>query len=113
MWLPHSFGALLTSYSCHGGLIATILDESLGRCAISKFSSGSGVTANLELSYLAPVLTNSFYVVRAVHVEEGSTDRKGFVSGRVEGLDGRVHVEAKALFVAPKAVKLAPLREGF
>lgn len=98
---------------CHGGLIATILDESLGRCAISKFPTRTGVTANLELSYKAPVLTNSFYVVRTLPVDEGRTDRKSFARATVEGLDGRVLVEAKALFVLPKNVTLRGLGEEF
>jgi acyl-coenzyme A thioesterase PaaI-like protein len=83
----------------HGGLIATILDESLGRCAISTFPEKTGVTANLELNYRAPTVTNDFYVIRAMPVASGSTDRKRWVSGRLETVNGRVCVDAKGLFV--------------
>ncbi|CZR51626.1 related to thioesterase family protein [Phialocephala subalpina] len=85
----------------HGGVIATIFDESLGRCAIRQFPAKTGVTANLELNYLKPVVTNSFYVIRAVP-DQGATDTKCWVSARLETLEGRVCVEAKALFVVPK-----------
>jgi hypothetical protein len=81
------------------------MDENLGRCALRQFPSNTGVTANLELNYLKPVVTNSFYVVRAVP-EKGFTERKGWVTGRLETMDGRVCVEAKGLFVVPKGMKL-------
>ena len=44
----------------HGGVTATIMDEILGRCAIKQFPAQTGVTANLELNYLKPIVTNSF-----------------------------------------------------
>ncbi|KUJ23424.1 uncharacterized protein LY89DRAFT_680180 [Mollisia scopiformis] len=86
----------------HGGVIATVMDESLGRCAIRRFKEKTGVTANLELDYLKPVVTNSFYVVRATPRVEGEAERKCWVTARLETLEGRVCVEAKALFVVPK-----------
>jgi acyl-coenzyme A thioesterase PaaI-like protein len=89
----------------HGGVTATVLDESLGRAAIQQFPSKTGVTANLEMNYLRPVITNNFYVIRAMPQKEGSTDYKQFVSGRLETLDGNVCVEAKGLFVVPKKYK--------
>ena len=96
----------------HGGVTATIMDEILGRCAVRQFPAKTGVTANLELNYLKPVVTNSFYVIRAVP-EKGFTERKGWVSGRLETLDGRVCVEAKGLFVVPKGLKLPSLGDNF
>lgn len=87
----------------HGGVIATVMDESLGRCAIRRFPGRSGVTANLELNYLKPVVTNSFYIIRAVPEErKGGEERKCWVSARLETVDGVVCVESKALFVVPK-----------
>lgn len=95
----------------HGGCSATILDENLGRCAIKALGK-SAVTANLEIDYLKPVLANSWVVVRSapeVGAKEG--ERKKWVSGRIEGIDGRILVEAKALFVVPKGLNL-PSLEG-
>ncbi|KAI1079583.1 hypothetical protein F5B20DRAFT_581038 [Whalleya microplaca] len=108
----------------HGGALATVLDESLGRCAILRFPARTGVTARLELAYRAPALTNEFYVVRARPVvsEEDEvvgrdgvrrSERKLWVQGTLENDGGRVCVEAKALFVVPKGVKLKPLVEEF
>ena len=86
----------------HGGVTATILDEALGTCAILKFPAKTGVTANLEINYLKPVVTNSFYILRAMPVKEGGRDDKIWVSGRLETLEGRICVEAKGLFVVPR-----------
>lgn len=105
----------------HGGVIATVLDESMGRCAIARFPAQTGMTAKLEFNYRAPALTNAFYVVRAWPVAEGSTERKSFVGGRLETVDGKICVEATGLFVLPKTVprtalkpiELKNLNEGF
>lgn len=120
------FGAALAGWPgvVHGGALATVLDESLGRCAILKFPSRTGVTANLELQYRAPTLTNAFYVIRSTPVVSGDDDvvgrdgvrkgdRKLWVRGTLETEKGRVAVEAKALFVVPKAYKLRPLVQDF
>ncbi|RYP69971.1 hypothetical protein DL771_005762 [Monosporascus sp. 5C6A] len=97
----------------HGGCLATVLDESLARCAILRFPSRTGVTATLELTYKAPTRTEAFYVVRARpasgEAAPGKSDRKAWVEGSVETLDGRTCVLARALFVVPKGIKLAPL----
>jgi acyl-coenzyme A thioesterase PaaI-like protein len=97
----------------HGGLIATVLDESLGRCAIQKLERKTGVTANLEIKYLLPTVTNGFWVIRCLPVVEGSMNRKSFVKATLESLEGKVHVEAKGLFVVPKGIKLRELGDGF
>ncbi|KAK6860285.1 hypothetical protein PG995_003921 [Apiospora arundinis] len=107
----------------HGGALATVLDETLGRCAILRFPSRTGVTARLELNYKKPTVTNAFYTVRTRPVveEDGKgepllgkdgqrkSDRKLWVHGHVEAENGRVCVEARALFVVPKGITLAPL----
>ncbi|KAH8662288.1 HotDog domain-containing protein [Xylariales sp. PMI_506] len=101
----------------HGGALATVLDESLGRCAIMRFPARTGVTARLELAYRKPTVTNTFYAVRVrpvideadeVVAKDGSrkSDRKLWVQGSVETLDGKVCVDAKALFVVPKGTKV-------
>ncbi|KAI0897308.1 HotDog domain-containing protein [Annulohypoxylon nitens] len=102
----------------HGGALATLLDESLGRCAILRFPARTGVTARLELQYRQPTLTSGFYVIRARPMEDErdsaeKRERKLWVEGTLETMDGKTCVEAKALFVVPKGVKLKPLVEGF
>lgn len=98
------FGGALAGWPgvTHGGAIATVMDERLGLCAINLFPSlQNGVTANLQLDYLRPSVTNQFYVIRAIP-QEGATEKKIWVTGRLETVDGRVCVEAKALYVVPK-----------
>ncbi|KAI1291270.1 HotDog domain-containing protein [Xylaria venustula] len=120
------FGAAVAGFPgvVHGGALATVLDESLGRCAIFRFPSRTGVTANLEMQYRAPTLTNNFYVIRAVPVASPDDDlvgpdgvrkgdRKLWVRATLETEKGKVAVEAKGLFVVPKSYKLRPLVEGF
>ncbi|KAI1101198.1 HotDog domain-containing protein [Jackrogersella minutella] len=102
----------------HGGALATVLDESLGRCAILRFPSRTGVTARLEMTYRRPTLTAAYYVVRTRPIvndddDVAKRDRKLWVEGTLETVDGKVCVEAKALFVVPKGVNLKPLVEGF
>ncbi|KAG9232404.1 HotDog domain-containing protein [Amylocarpus encephaloides] len=96
----------------HGGVLATVLDEVLGRCALRRFPQKTGVTANLDINYLKPTL-GGFHVIRAVPVAEGFTDRKGWVSGRIERMNGQVTVEAKGLFVVPKQFSLKAIQENF
>ncbi|OAT03524.1 thioesterase [Blastomyces gilchristii SLH14081] len=95
----------------HGGLLATILDESLARCCFPALPNGIGVTANLNIDYRSPAPAGSFFVVRAETVKvEG---RKAWVEGRIETLpdEGRepvVVAEAKALFIEPKNAASLP-----
>ncbi|KAI2779839.1 HotDog domain-containing protein [Daldinia loculata] len=102
----------------HGGALATLLDESLVRCAVLLFPARTGVTARLELQYRAPTLTSAFYIIRTrPMIREGEdpskSDRKMWVEGTLETLHGKICVEAKALAVVPKGVKLKPLVEEF
>ncbi|RAK97055.1 PaaI family thioesterase [Aspergillus ibericus CBS 121593] len=89
----------------HGGLLATLLDEAMGRCCFPALPNKVGVTANLNLDYRKPAMAGNYAVLRAETVKvEG---RKAWVEGRIETLpeDGQepvVLVEAKALFIEPK-----------
>ncbi|KAI1187341.1 hypothetical protein F5B17DRAFT_400306 [Nemania serpens] len=116
------FGPALAGWPgvVHGGALATLLDESMGRCALLKFPSRTGVTANLELQYRAPTLTNAFYVIRSTplasedddHVGKDGvrkSDRKLWVRATLETEKGKVAVEATALFVVPRGYTLRPL----
>ncbi|KIJ56352.1 hypothetical protein M422DRAFT_219492 [Sphaerobolus stellatus SS14] len=86
----------------HGGLLATLLDEGLGRVAILNFPSRVGVTANLNLDFRAPTKADQFIVMKTKLIERKG--RKAIVQGQIEDLDGNVLVEAKALFIEPKLV---------
>ncbi|KAI0696595.1 Thioesterase/thiol ester dehydrase-isomerase [Cytidiella melzeri] len=88
----------------HGGMLATLLDESLGRIALLNLPDKVGVTAKLSLNYRAPTRANQFVVIKT-HVDE-QEGRKVKVSGRIEDLDGNTLVEAQALFVQPRYAKM-------
>ncbi|KAJ7932858.1 HotDog domain-containing protein [Mycena leptocephala] len=88
----------------HGGLMATLLDEALGRNAIINLPEKVGVTATLSLRYKAPTRADQFVVMKTELVE--LKGRKALVAGRVEALDGTLLVEAEALFVQPRYAKL-------
>lgn len=95
----------------HGGVLATLLDESLARSAFLRFGEGvMGVTANLNVNYKAPSLAHQFLVVKTEVLEH--TDRKARVKGTVQTAHGKVLVEAESLFVVPKGYALKKL-EGF
>ncbi|RAH66788.1 PaaI family thioesterase [Aspergillus aculeatinus CBS 121060] len=97
----------------HGGALGTIIDEHLGRVAIRNLPQRTGVTANLELQYRAPVFSNNFYTFHATLDQERSTERKAFVRGEVRDMVGKLCVEASALFVVPKNYKLREDGERF
>ncbi|KAG8216710.1 HotDog domain-containing protein [Butyriboletus roseoflavus] len=88
----------------HGGLLATLLDESLARTAIYNLPDKIGVTAKLSISYRAPTFADQFIVIKVRLVEKNG--RKVSVSGRVEDLKGNLLVEANAMFVQPKYSKM-------
>lgn len=102
----------------HGGLLATILDEGLGRCCFPVLPNGIGVTASLSIDYRKPVTADNYIVLRAATVKHEG--RKAWVEGRIETLpegdeEPVVLVEAKGLFIEPKyaAVSHTLLLESF
>ncbi|KAG6917264.1 hypothetical protein DXG01_003211 [Tephrocybe rancida] len=88
----------------HGGMLATLLDETLARTAIASLPDKVGVTAQLNLTYRAPTRADQFVVMRTFLGEVRG--RKVTVTGRVEDLDGNLLVEASATFVQPRYAKL-------
>jgi len=76
----------------HGGLLATLLDETLARTALSNLPEKIGVTAKLSLDYRAPTRADQFIVIKTTLTK--AKGRKAEVSGRVETLDGTLLVEA-------------------
>ncbi|KAK2795898.1 hypothetical protein FQN50_009676 [Emmonsiellopsis sp. PD_5] len=105
------FGDALTGWprTTHGGAIATVLDESLGRVAIRTFPARTGVTANLNIDYRKSVHARQFYTVTVEYDDENSTERKGVVRGEVRDINGTLCAEATGLFVVPKKFTLRSL----
>lgn len=82
----------------HGGVSAMVLDQALGMAAAA--SGTPGMTATLELRYRRPTPLGVPLVVEARFSRvEG---RKIYASGHITGPDGRVTVEATAMFIMPE-----------
>ncbi|KAF8754480.1 Thioesterase superfamily [Rhizoctonia solani] len=75
----------------HGGLLATLLDETLARNALLNLPAKVGVTANLSVNYRAPARADQFIVIHT-HLDK--------VNGR------KATVSVLALFVQPKYAHL-------
>lgn len=97
----------------HGGALGTVIDENLGRVAIRHFPARTGVTANLNLNYRAPVYSDNFYTLHTTLDQERSTDRKAYAKCEVRDMAGRLCVEASGLFVVPKKLQLAKVGDHF
>lgn len=97
----------------HGGLLATVLDESLGRVAIRSVPARTGVTAHLNIDYRKHVSSGEFYTIHTRLDTERSTDRKAYVSGEVRSLMGQLCCESDALFVVPKKLGLRQIGDRF
>lgn len=89
----------------HGGLLATILDESLARCCFTALPNKVGMTANLNINYRKPAPAGTCVVIRAkVNKVVG---RKAWVEGCVQTLpiaheEPVVLAEASGLFIEPR-----------
>ncbi|KAI9507693.1 mitochondrial protein [Russula earlei] len=88
----------------HGGLLATLLDESLARTAMQNLPDKVAVTANLDINYRAPTRADQFIVFRVRLLE--AKGRKARVSATIEDLDGKILIEASGVFVQPRYAKL-------
>ena len=79
----------------HGGIIATLLDEAMGK--VCRFREVRAVTAELTVEYLKPVNVQSEIVV-----EGRETERKGrnlFMTGEIRNGAGEVLARGKGRFV--------------
>ncbi|ORX92776.1 Thioesterase/thiol ester dehydrase-isomerase, partial [Basidiobolus meristosporus CBS 931.73] len=85
----------------HGGMLASLLDDTLGRTIIPNLPGSVGFTANLSINYRRPTFADDFVVIKTeVEKVEG---RKGFVKGHVEDTKDNVLVDSQALFISPKS----------
>src|SRR5258707_286235 len=79
----------------HGGVIATLLDEAMGK--VCRFREVRAVTAELTVEYLKPI-----NVQNEIIVEGRETEMKGrniFMSGEIRDTAGLVLAKGKARFV--------------
>jgi len=132
-----AFGSGTTGWPnvVHGGALATVCDEALGRVAIRSAAKKTGVTATLGLKYLDKCAPGQWYVLHAgLDQSKENSERKFWVKGylgccndegplledlnlKTVGPKGtekvHVHLTTEALFVVPKSVELSPIAEDF
>ncbi len=79
----------------HGGIIATILDEVMGK--VSRFHGIQAVTAELNVDYLRPVPVDTDLVVEGYEVKRDG--RNLHVVGEIRNASGMVLARSRARFV--------------
>lgn len=87
----------------HGGLLATVLDETLARTSFFNLPNQVGVTARLEIDYRKPVKADQVIVVETKLIE--AKGRKVTVEGVMRNLAGETLVESRAIFVEPRLIR--------
>ncbi|KAK2880168.1 hypothetical protein FQN49_000515 [Arthroderma sp. PD_2] len=97
----------------HGGAIAAIFDENMGRLALENLPERTGVTANLDIAYKAPLGPGQYISVEAKYSQTLSSERKAVVEAVIRDQLGMVCSEATALFVYPKKLKLETIGKRF
>lgn len=80
----------------HGGIIATVLDEALGK--VNRFRDVRAVTAELQIEYLRPIRVDEEIVVEASEVE--CNGRHLLHRGEIRNAGGEVLARARGRFVA-------------
>ena len=79
----------------HGGIIALLLDEAMGKAA--RFHSEHAVTAELRIEYKRPIPTDSEIVVEGfVTRREG---RQLYHEGEIRDVDGKLLARGEGRFV--------------
>lgn len=97
----------------HGGALATVIDENLGRVAIRHLPERTGVTANMQINYRAPVFSGNFYSFHAAIDTERTTERKAYATVEVRDPTGKLCAEGSGLFVVPKQYQLRKVGDRF
>jgi uncharacterized protein (TIGR00369 family) len=87
----------------HGGIIATVLDEVMGK--VCRFRGVRAVTAELTIEYLKPVLVDVDLVVEGYEVD--MTGRNLFLAGEIRDVSGKVLARGKGRFVIIDAQRRA------
>jgi uncharacterized protein (TIGR00369 family) len=80
----------------HGGIIATVLDEAMGK--VNRFSDVVAVTAELNVEYLRPIRVDEEIVVEAFQVERNGREFRH--EGEIRSAAGKLLARGKGRFVA-------------
>ncbi len=88
---------------CHGGIIATILDDAMGK--LNKLRQVTAVTAQMKIDYLRPVPLNK--PLRVDSRELRVRGRRHYNMAEILNEDGAVLARSRGLFVAIDPKRLA------
>jgi uncharacterized protein (TIGR00369 family) len=94
---------------CHGGIIATILDEAMGK--VNKLRDVIAMTAQMKIDYLRPVPLNK--PLRVESREISVRGRKHVNEGEILNQKGQVLARSEGLFIAIDPARLAKLAEKY
>jgi uncharacterized protein (TIGR00369 family) len=81
---------------CHGGIIATVLDEAMGK--VNKLRQVIAVTSKMTVNYLKPVPLNQ--PLRVESREEGVRGRRHTNVAEILNQKGEVLARSRGLFIA-------------
>jgi uncharacterized protein (TIGR00369 family) len=79
----------------HGGIIATLLDEAMGK--VNRFRGLRAVTAELNIEYLRPVRVDEEFVIEAREVD--MKGRNIYHTGEIRSTKGDVLARGRGRFV--------------
>jgi uncharacterized protein (TIGR00369 family) len=79
----------------HGGIIATLLDEVMGK--VCRFREVRAVTAELNVQYLKPIKVNEEIIVEGFEADQKG--RNLFLVGEIRNNDGAVLAKGTGRFV--------------
>jgi len=79
----------------HGGIIATVLDEVMGK--VCRFRNARAVTAELTVEYLKPVPIDADLEIEGKEIEMNG--RNIHIAGEIRNPDGQVLARARGRFV--------------
>lgn len=83
----------------HGGILATILDETFRKTVGLETTTASIVTKDLELSYRFPTIANRFVVIRSKVAME--PNNQYLVTGTISSSSDKLLVKGRAHFDVP------------
>jgi uncharacterized protein (TIGR00369 family) len=92
----------------HGGIIATILDEAMGK--VNRQKGVVAPTRRMAIDYLKPVPLGVELRAFGWHVSEQG--RKHFRAGEIRSVDGAVLARSEGLFIAIDPVKMFRKHRG-
>jgi uncharacterized protein (TIGR00369 family) len=92
----------------HGGIIAVILDEAMGK--LSKLTEERAVTAELSIEYRKPVPVDQEIVVQGWQVEENGRNR--FRTAEIHDMNGNLLARGKGRFVVVDPKQFVPAERG-